>query len=740
MIENLKNYYAHSLKDRPKEEWQPLDEHLENVAAMAAEFAKPFGGEEWAHLAGLWHDLGKYDPAFQRKLEGESVRVVHSEAGGHLASLKGWSGVDCVLSWLIMGHHAGLADYSADQTGAKALAPKMRDPHRSDYILGSVPETISDQSNPTMPSMFINQEQFPDQAFFVRMLYSCLVDADFLDTEAFMDPRKGAKRTDTVITMAGLLHDFDNHMMPFANTTGLVNECRAQILTQCRSAASQQGVFSLTVPTGGGKTLASLAFALRHAVAHKKRRIIYVIPYTSIIEQTAEVFRSIAGFSNAVLEHHSNLVWDDECEDEQLTKRLAMENWDAPIIVTTSVQFFESLYANKSSRCRKLHNLANSVVIFDEAQCLPPAFLRPCVFAIRELARHYGVTPVLCTATQPVLDKKESFDFAFKEGFEKVDEIIDEPDELCHKLARVRVERLYDLEPIKYVDLADKLVAEDQSLLCIVNRKADARELADLLPRDQVIHLSTNMCAAHRLEVFAEIKQRLGDGAHVLVISTSLVEAGVDLDFPIVYRALAGLDSIAQAAGRCNREGKLDYGRTVVFMPEEQPDYVKPAASIAVDYLRPDCIEYIFTPMTFTKYFNEYFFMKGTNALDDQGIRELLPLKTEEIRFQTAAEKFRLIDSDWQMSIIVPFGEAGELIDRLVDEHWNKIMLCRKLQRFTVNIPRKAFATLLEGDYIHEVQGFEGLYSLHTKQLYDDRFGFMTPDSIDCFNWEDLIK
>lgn len=740
MTEKPDKFYAHSLKDQPPEKWQPLEEHLESVAKMAAEFAKPFGGEEWARLAGLWHDLGKYDPAFQRKLQGESLRVVHSEAGGHLASLKGWRGADYVLSWLIMGHHAGLADCSADQTGAKALAPKMRDAHRSDFILAHVPDSITTQSFPDVPEMYTKQGQCPDQAFFIRMLYSCLVDADFLDTEAFMNPKQGKTRVNVVTPLNNLLVAFDEHMTKFSQMGGLVNESRAEVLAQCRKMAGQQGVFSLTVPTGGGKTLASLAFALKHAVLHNKRRVIYVIPYTSIIEQTAEVFRSIPGFSEAVLEHHSNLVWDDACEDGQVRKRLAMENWDAPIIVTTSVQFFESLYANKSSRCRKLHNMAESVIIFDEAQCLPPAFLRPCVFAIRELARHYGVTPVLCTATQPVLGKRELFDFAFKEGFENVTEIIPEPDELCLRLARVRVERLNDLQPVTYTDLAAQIMMEDQSLLCIVNRKADARELAKLLPVDQVIHLSTNMCAAHRLEVFAEIKRRLDFGERVLVISTSLVEAGVDLDFPVVYRALAGLDSIAQAAGRCNREGKLEFGRTVVFMPEEQPAYVKPAASIAIDYLRPEHLEHIFLPQTFTKYFNEYFFMKGTQALDKHGIRELLPPQTEAIRFQSAAEKFRLIDSDWQMSVIVPFWEAGKLIDRLVDEHWNAKKLLRQLQRFTISIPRHAFSALLEADYIHAVQGFEGLYSLHTQQLYDVRFGFMAPETIDCFTWEDLIK
>lgn len=734
------HYYAHSKEGEPPENWQPLEKHLNNVANLAAEFAELFGGQEWARLAGLWHDLGKYSPDFQRRLAGENIRVVHSEAGGHLASLKGWKSADRILSWLIMGHHAGLADFSLAQTGAKALVARMREPNRSDSVLRNVPDSILEQEIPPLPVMFSNQEKFPDQAFFIRMLYSCLVDADYLDTEAFMNPRKGEVRVDLAPNLEMLLKAFDRYMLKFTNSKGAVNECRADVLAQCRDAASRQGVFSLTVPTGGGKTLASLAFALRHAVEFGKQRIIYVIPYTSIIEQTAKEFRKIPGFGDAVLEHHCNMAEVDEEDEEYKRSRLATENWDSPIVVTTSVQFFESLYANKSSRCRKLHNMANSVVIFDEAQCLPPAFLRPCAFAIRELSRHYSVTPVLCTATQPVLDKRESFDFEFKEGFEKVDEIIEKPDRLSRRLERVRVERLDDLEPISYPKLAEEMLLAGRSLLCILNRKADARELAELLPEEQTIHLSTNMCAEHRFQTLEKTFQRLrNDAEPIYVVSTSLVEAGVDLDFPVVYRALAGLDSIAQAAGRCNREGALDSGRTVVFLPELQPDYVKPAASIAVDYLRPDRIDDVLFPETFRAYFNEYFFMKGTDALDQEGIRDLLPKDTEGISFQTAAEAFRLIDNDWQVPLIVPFGEAADLVDQLLEEKWNARKICRKLQRYSVNIPRKAFDALRDGDYAREVEGFEGLFFLHVKQLYDDRFGFIAPDTIDCFNWEDLI-
>lgn len=731
-------HYAHSNDGAPSG-WQPLEEHLGNVAGMAAQFAAPFGGEEWARLAGLWHDLGKYHPDFQRKLHGESIRVVHSEAGGHLATLKAWRGMDVLLSWLIMGHHAGLADYGAGDTGGKALEPKMRNPERSEAVFAQVPAHLLDQTAPAMPPMFSDQERFPDQAFFIRMLYSCLVDADFLDTEAFMDAARKAARPKDGPGMAELLAHFDAHMAQFDGAAGVVNVCRAEVLAQCRAAAVRTGVFSLTVPTGGGKTLASLAFALRHAVEHQKHRIIYVIPYTSIIEQTAGVFRSIPGFEEAVLEHHANLVFDDDQEIAEKRARLAMENWDAPIVVTTSVQFFESLHGNRSSRCRKLHNMADSVIIFDEAQCLPPAFLRPCVFVIRELARHYGVTPVLCTATQPVLTETKSFDFEFIEGFGQVSEIIDQPDELSRQLARVRMEVLDELQAVDLPALAVRLEAENSSLLCIVNRKDDARALAEMLPEKTTIHLSTNLCAAHRFEVLAEIRQRLKRGERLLVISTSLVEAGVDLDFPIVYRALAGLDSIAQAAGRCNREGKLEWGRTVVFMPENQPDYVKPAGSLALNYLKPDRLERIFLPETFRAYFKQNFFMKGTAALDQKGIRALLPKKTEEIRFQTAAETFHLIDSGWQLPVIMPFREAAELVDQLLSRPWEAKSICRKLQRYTVNISKRVVDQLIDQDYARPVEGFNGMVYLHTTQLYDKNFGFIPPDTIDAFDPETNI-
>jgi len=743
------DYYAHSLEGRPVKEWQPLKEHLGNVARMAGEFAEPFGGEEWARLAGLWHDLGKYSDAFQAKLlvengveahlETKPGRVIHSQAGGHLAQQTMVdAGLDRIFCWLIMGHHAGLADYSSDKTGAKALGPKMRDPAVSDEILANVPAEIRTLSNPAPPAMLL-KDLPADLSFLIRMIFSCVVDADFLDTEAFMDRRRKRIRKEHYPSVDALLAALDQHMKKLCGDANpsRVNAIRAQVLEQCMEAAdAKPQVFSLTVPTGGGKTLSSLAFALRHAAQWKKRRIIYVIPYTSIIEQTAKVFREIPGFDSAVLEHHSNVADDDESK-ESVRRRLAAENWAAPIVVTTAVQFFESLYACKTSRCRKLHNIANSVVIFDEAQCLPSEYLRPATFAIRELQRHYGVTPLLCTATQPVLTQTEQFDFKFREGFESVTEIVADPTALSSDLDRVLVERYADLQPVAYNELAESIKSEGQSVLCIVNRKQDCRQLAQLLPDAQTIHLSTNMCPKHRLEVFETIRQRLDPDADPLyVISTSLVEAGVDLDFPVVYRALAGLDSIAQAAGRCNREGKLDRGKTVVFLPEQQPDYVRAPSSLAQEFLSPEALKRVFLPETFTRYFQSRFFQLGADALDQKGILALLG-GNFDFYYRTAAQEFRLIDDDWQLPLIVPFGEAPALVDKLMD--WDARSLFRKLQLYTINIPKQVMWKLTDEEYVHELEGYPGTYFLHASTPYTERFGFIPPGEVDNFDPESTI-
>ncbi|MBK1620230.1 CRISPR-associated endonuclease Cas3'' [Lamprobacter modestohalophilus] len=530
-----------------------LVEHLQAVAQRSGHFASGFGGRDWAALAGQWHDLGKYRDRFQHyiraasgldretaHIESRSGRTTHSTAGALLAEQR-LGLIGRVVAYLIAGHHAGLHDWSEGLDARMASADAQEE----------LAEALAAE-----PPAEILQAEFPQAdlqgvpggsmgfALWVRMLFSCLVDADFLDTEAFMAPEQVSSRAGWP-GMELLAERFDaamSELLAKAEPTP-VNLLRREILQDWRNAALKPpGVFSLTVPTGGGKTLSSMAFALNHARQHGKRRIIHVIPYTSIIEQTADVFRGI--FGDAVIEHHS--AAESDPTQEGLRSRLACENWDAPIVVTTSVQFFESLFAARTSRCRKLHNLVDSVVVLDEVQLLPPGLLQPIVDALRLLTEQYGMTLVLSTATQPALGNRCYFDAARNfNGFDRMHEIIPDPDRLYAKLKRVEVRMPGDMQrATDWESLASELIEHD-SVLVVVNSRRHARELHRLMPPD-TLHLSALMCGAHRSRVITEIKQRLADDVPTRVVSTQLVEAGVDLDFPVVYRAFAGLDSIAR--------------------------------------------------------------------------------------------------------------------------------------------------------------------------------------------------
>ncbi len=750
-MESTKKFFAHSLEGEPPEKWQPLEEHLKNVAELASQFAVRFGGDNWAYLAGLWHDLGKYSPAFQAKLFVENgiktnlmVKgpVIHSEAGGHLAALKGWPGADRVLSWLIMGHHAGLTDYKADKIGPKALEVKLRNPERSHEILQNVPKWLKEQPPVHQP---IPKGASP--SFYIRMLFSCLVDADYLDTEAFMDKARSRKRAHHYPQLNVLNDCFLKYMKNLMDGArdSKVNQLRKEVFYSClEKAQSDPNIFSLTVPTGGGKTLSSLAFALNHAVKHEKQRIIYVIPYTNIIEQTADTFRKIPGFEEVVLEHHSNLVEDDSEADSRVYLRLASENWDAPIIVTTAVQFFESIYSCKPSRCRRLHNIINSVVIFDEAQCMPSAYLRPIISAIKELFLYYNVTPIFCTATQPVLVKSSSIDFTFPEGLEKEPtEIAREPERLNKELKRVKYALLNELEPIEIEELAENLARENSSFLCIMNLKEHAREVARLLEKDNVFHLSTNMCPDHRRRVLRQIRELLqqNDNQTVKVISTSLVEAGVDLDFPLVFRALAGLDSIIQAAGRCNREGRLaGLGKVVIFKPSKQPVYVSQPAAIAEEIIKThlDKLDSISTVRT---YFHRLYWQLGHKAMDQKDILMLLGGKRLDYYFRTASERFKLIDDRTQVDVLVPYGDVYKIISDLEKQPWNYRRIIRKLQRFSISIYQDLFEFLGKKGLLHHVapKGFQEELIMLDESLYHPIYGLLPPGEAQLIAPEDLI-
>ncbi len=677
-------YYAHSTDKPDKSDWQELSEHLCNVAKLTDKFAAAFGAERWGHCVGLLHDTGKACKNFLARLEGKNIRVDHALFGAKLArEIGGQFGL--LLAYIICGHHGGLPDGGAQEGQLH---------HRLHKNVEEATEMLpSLDCSESLIFPFRPQQDWTmfSLAFFTRMLFSCLVDADFIDTEAFCDPERHVQRTGLsqhdFLCLRASLQSYIAQKQAEA-TPGKVNDARRKVLGQClNKAALPQGFFTLAVPTGGGKTLSSLAFAIEHAVQHKLARVIYAIPFTSIIEQNAEVFRQALGEAN-VLEHHCNYQSkDDDVATYNKWRGLAAENWDVPVVVTTNVQFFESLYSNATSRCRKLHNIAGSVIVLDEAQAIPTEYLKPCLLALRELVAHYRCTIVLCTATQPALADTN----LQRLDLPKTVEIVANPTELYRKLKRVRVAFVGKLTTMELAQRLDK----HTQVLCIVSTKKQAQQVvSNITNKEGAFHLSTNMYPVHRLQVLMTIRERLADGLICRVIATSLVEAGVDLDFPVVYRAMAGLDAIAQAAGRCNREGKATYGQVYVYEPEEMPSmpWLQRRISRAGETLRafpPDnCLE--LAPMQ--RFFELIYDVENLDAKDIVGRLNPRLHKEMILPFREVANDFRLIDDEGVGVIMPGLPEDSETIQVLVKE-----LRCapfpqavgRKLQRYAVAVRRK---------------------------------------------------
>ncbi len=717
----------------------PQHSHLNKVAYWTAKFAAdifPADSEEsksahqWGYLTGLWHDLGKFAPKWQSYLASKadphadeiSGKVDHSTAGAqHSVRIHP---LGHLLAYPIAGHHSGLLDAESNHACQKIRLTKT---DLADW--SNAPEEIISHPLPALP-IFLQRDAF-SLGFFSRMLFSCLVDADFLATEAFMNPSQTSVRNqippDILQQIAELVSQrIDSFGEPAREDT--VNHQRRQVVQDCRAMASESpGLFTLTVPTGGGKTLSSLLFALLHAIKHGQTRVIFVVPFTSIIEQNAQVIREILaplqtdGFT-PLIEHHSALSPEKETEQS----RLAAENWDAPVIITTAVQFYESLYAAKTSRSRKLHHIANSVVILDEAQTLPVDFLHPCLRVLRELTAHYHTTAVLCTATQPAI-QHQAQDFPI--GLENCREIIRDTASLFNALKRVELSSLGNLAD---ADLACRLRAHPQ-VLCIVNRRKHAREIFRLLGSgEENFHLSALMCPEHRSQILAIVRERLIAGKPVRLISTQLIEAGVDVDFPAVYRSLTGLDSIAQAAGRCNRNGKLPIGHTFIFIPEDQRGeaYFRETAQIAHQLIElyPDLLG----QKAIHHYFDLYYYQQKSRW-DSKNILESFRLaggdKTLPFHFQfaTVAKEFQLIN-DWQVPVIIPFDKkAKEVIEDLKNpfKPLNRQLL-RALQRYTVQISPK-----LRDDNIRSFEAMrEGQFHvlISTALNYSNDFGITFDD------------
>ncbi len=733
--------YGHTLSGQPEANWQTLEEHLRKTSSLAKAFASAFGAKQTAALLGSIHDDGKRSKEFQNRLRHKGGRVDHSTAAGqHLQEV--WATGQTaegnvfakLLAYALLGHHGGMPNYGTRADGESLegrLSKSIPEWHHGEIPAIPAWEALLSELSP----LFCVEPRKPDAfavSFMIRMLYSCLVDADFLDTERFCSPDRHGLRpvwpgiaeldetlhrrlrekgflADEPVTERELLAGAGAACGSEVRTEG-IRLARQQMLRYCLEAAElSPGLFSLIMPTGGGKTLASLAFALRHAKRHGLRRVILVVPYTSIIEQNADVFREVLG-EDAVLEHHSNYVHPAETalEDEgdapdAIAYRLSTENWDATIIVTTSVQFFESLFAHRPSRCRKIHAIAQSVVILDEVQMIPVPFVAPCVAVLRLLARNYGSSIVLCTATQPAFMQSESL----PQGFlpDEVRDIVPagELPLLFRLFQRTTVE---DAGVLNNDELAKRLLAERQ-VLCIVNSRAHARELfACLGDAEEHFHLSARMTPEHRSKVLKAVCLRLKQGQPCRLISTSLIECGVDIDFPVVFREKNGLDVLAQSAGRCNREGRLEWGRVFYFQSDK--GLPKRAADLsrrcrAFDELgdRTDLL----CPETVRDYFRILY---SRSRLDEKEILSHMEKKNagklpHEFDFSSIAKQFQFID-DQTERVIIENEDSVPLLSAL-GERPNPVLL-RRLQRFSVQVYLREFAQLRRDGRIEDRYGF----------------------------------
>jgi len=756
--------FAHSLPGCPQTKWEPLRHHLDAVGARARANGVASGIAALAEVAGRLHDIGKCSAAFQAYFSGEKSEVRgpdHSTAGAR-AAVAHYGSVGRLLAFGIAGHHSGLMDGVGDAARGRSLTTRLHADHAIEAY-----HTWRDHvgSLPDLAGLAMSREPVPNPDepgfglfFLTRMLFSCLIDADFIATEEFYAAAAGEKVERGAALRDDHLPRIRAFMTRHRKTDTPVNRLRGEILDHAvGKAALAPGLFTLTVPTGGGKTLASLNFALDHAARKGLRRVIYVIPFTSIIEQTAQVFRDALGpdCHDDILEHHSSFDWergasnDDEGRSGLAKLRRATENWDAPIVVTTAVQFYESLFAARTSRCRKLHNLAQSVIILDEAQTLPVHLLRPCMAALYELAHNYGASVVLCTATQPALRKIDGAlplpPSGLLQGFDIGEdrELAPDPPRLYAALRRVTVERR--AEPVADDEIAERFASAPQ-MLCIVNSRAHARVLFDAIAGlAGARHLTTLMCARHRRKVLREVRDDLVHGRPVRLVATSLIEAGVDVDFPEVWRAATGLDSIAQAAGRCNREGRLGrMGRCVVF--ESAAAKVPPAIRAfwdagraafrwaeqnGTDPLGHDAV---------AEYFRELYFNRGFAALDaatrDGKPYAILPAIAETHRelnfpFASIADAFCLID-DAMQPVLIPYDDdARAALATLAVADRPPRGVLRRLQQVSVPVPRQAREALLASGAVEAVRPRDfgdRFVVLTSADLYDNAFGLRIDD------------
>lgn len=725
------NYIAHTKDGKnyiDEKHTQPLKVHLSNVSKYAGEYADSFDAGEVGAALGLIHDIGKYQKDFQDRIRGKRIKVDHATQAAKLL-IEELGEMGRLYGMVVSGHHTGLKDSgSGINVGDNTYSSRL-----NNYIGQEICYKDEIYFSPNFKNKQLSTDKNTKSfsvATYLKMLFSALVDADWTDTEEYVTdiPRKGIKYE---------IEDINEKLkanMPVNDHTA-INNIRAEILSQCNEAAlDDQGLFTLTVPTGGGKTLSSLSFALEHALRHNLKRIIYVIPYTSIIEQNADVIGKCVG-EKYVLQHHSNssIALKSEDGNESIEKRIedsvgiltedqrlkwASENWDIPIILTTNVQFFESFFSNMPSKTRKLHNIAESVVIFDEAQMLPRELLSPSMYAISELIRNYKVTAVLCSATQPAIKK-------YKYEKTTIKEIIKNPEDLFNKLKRVN----YELVGEKTDEEIVELLQGYGSALCVVNSRRHAHVLYELARSEiggNVYHLSTLMTAMHRRETLATIKEKLENEEKILVISTSLIEAGVDIDFPVVMRSIAGVDSIIQAGGRANREGKLDTGKVVIFEPTSEegkiPKSIQGFVSITKELIA-SLKEKAFELEGIKMYFEMLYKSSSSDELlDSKHILDEFNIQGDyfKLNFETVASKYKIIEDNTKSIVINNKDEIKQLVEEMRQGIFNQETV-RKVQQYSVSIYENEYQKLLKENVLEVLRS--GYVILNNKNYYNEDIG-----------------
>lgn len=735
--ETSTDQYAHSLLNRPKSEWEPLSAHLAKVADTASEYADSFGAASWENILGQCHDLGKLSAEFQNYIGGPGTesadassvdglpgRVDHSTFGARFVAQKIADVRGQILAFCIAGHHAGLPDESSAEETTQRGTLRWRLDATKHLTIPHVQSPLVDLESPRLKLRPADKsEQAFQIAFFTRMLFSCLVDADRTRTEEFCDPEAASERGRERPSLMQLKHALDAMLEKKGREAKAsdVNRHRASVLQQCRGAAPLiPGFFSLNVPTGGGKTYASLAFALDHAASHadhRFRRVVVAIPFTSIIEQNADVYREALGSlaKAGMVEHHTNL----RPEHATRANQLGTETWDAPLIVTTNVQLLESLFASATTPCRKIHRLARSIIVLDEAQTMPVHLLRPALAALRELVLNYGCSIVFCTATQPALEYRKDFDL----GIRDVRPIIPEAPALFQALKRVQV---HALPKVADDDLAQRLT-EQSAVLCIVNTRGHAARLYDLVAGSSeagtCFHLSTWMCGQHRRDVLKIVCARLEKKLPCRLISTQLVEAGVDLDFPTVYRAAAGFDSIAQAAGRCNREGNLLLGHTYLFESEKlsPAGLLRDAAQTGQELLPhyPDPL----APDAIAAYFRQFYWTQK-ERWDKNEVMSRMTVDHDRKRllfnFREISSRFRMIE-DEQVPILVPYDETALGFRDTLLLNPMQLVSHRALQPYLVSVRKEMLRDLERNAMIQ--QHDSGVWLLLNRMAYTEEKG-----------------